>query len=136
MAALTADRNTPRIEGVYFRYPVAASVVVYKGALVMLDAAGNATPGAAATGQIAAGLAIQHADNAAGSPGAVHVTVEKGVFRFANSAAADEIFQADVGGDCFIVDDQTVAKTNGSSSRSVAGKIMAVDSLGVWVRID
>jgi hypothetical protein len=32
-----------------------------------------------------------------------------------------------------VVDDQTVAKTNGSSSRSVAGIIRDVDADGVWV---
>lgn len=41
---------------------------------------------------------------------------------------------ADIGSDCYIVDDQTVAKTNGTNTRSVAGKIMDVDAQGVWVR--
>ena len=49
--------------------------------------------------------------------------------------AADAIVRADVGADCYIVDDQTVAKTNGSNTRSVAGKIIAVDADGVWVKI-
>jgi hypothetical protein len=34
-----------------------------------------------------------------------------------------------------VVDDQTVAKTNGSSTRSVAGIVRQVDSDGVWVEI-
>ena len=59
--------------------------------------------------------------------------VRRGCFRFANSASADAIALADVGADCYIVDDQTVALTNGSSTRSVAGKIHDVDSSGVWV---
>jgi hypothetical protein len=33
----------------------------------------------------------------------------------------------------FIVDDETVAKTNGSSTRSVAGICRGVDAQGVWV---
>ena len=37
---------------------------------------------------------------------------------FANSASGDLITAAEVGSDCYIVDDQTVAKTNGSSTRS------------------
>ena len=40
-----------------------------------------------------------------------------------------------MGSDCYIVDDQTVAKTNGTNTRSVAGKIIAVDADGVWVKI-
>ncbi|SMF86270.1 hypothetical protein SAMN06265365_1873, partial [Tistlia consotensis] len=55
-------------------------------------------------------------------------------FRFAN-AAADPVDLADVNTDCFIVDDQTVAATNGTNTRSVAGKVRDVDQLGVWVEI-
>ena len=52
----------------------------------------------------------------------------------ANSAAADQITAADIGNDCYGVDDQTVAKTNGANTRSVAGKIYDVDAQGVWVK--
>jgi len=65
----------------------------------------------------------------------VTVPVRTGVFRFANSAGADEIALADVGADAWIVDDQTVAKTDGTASRSKAGRIMDVDAHGVWVSI-
>ena len=47
--------------------------------------------------------------------------------------SADAITLADVGSDCYIVDDQTVAKTNGTNTRSVAGKVFDVDADGVWV---
>ena len=58
----------------------------------------------------------------------------------ASAASAETIgvpveHQADVGADCYIVDDQTVAKTNGTNTRSVAGKIIAVDADGVWVKL-
>ena len=43
MVALTEDRNTPRRQGDDFVFPMAASVTIFAGALVMLDAAGNAT---------------------------------------------------------------------------------------------
>ena len=52
---------------------------------------------------------------------------------FANSASADLISLADIGADCYIVDDQTVAKTSGTNTRSVAGKVFDVDADGVWV---
>jgi hypothetical protein len=46
------------------------------------------------------------------------------------------ITRAEIGDDCYIVDDSTVAKTNpGGNTRSVAGKIVDVDAKGVWVRI-
>ena len=70
-----------------------------------------------------------------GANGAISVQVKRGTFKYGNSSAGDLIAQADVGADCYIVDDQTVAKTNGSSTRSVAGKIIAVDADGVWVKI-
>ena len=62
--------------------------------------------------------------------GAVNGTAEAGTFAFANSASGDLIARADIGNDCYIVDDQTVAKTNGSSTRSIAGKVYDVDADG------
>ena len=46
---------------------------------------------------------------------------------------SDAVVQADLGKTCYIYDDETVAKTNGSSARSAAGKIVGIDSDGVWV---
>lgn len=134
MAALSIERQTPRRDGVNYARPVAASVKIYEGAIVMLDSSGNAKPGATATGQVADGVAQGTADNSTGLAGAKTVTVEKGVFRFANSAAADLISAAEIGDNCYIVDDQTVAKTDGTGTRSVAGKIEDVETAGVWIR--
>jgi hypothetical protein len=131
---LTEDRNTPRREGVEFSYPMAANITIFGGALVMLNASGLATRGAAATGQRAAGVALERKTNGA-TAGATSVRVAPGVYCFRNSTAGDEIVQADVGAQCFIADDDQVAKTNGSSTRSVAGIVMAVEAAGVWVRV-
>ena len=92
-----------------------------------------AAAGATATTLKAVGVAERRADNSAGAAGAIRVRCRKGPHLFANSAAADAIALADVGADCFIVDDQTVAKTNGANTRSVAGKVFDVDADGVWV---
>lgn len=135
MVALTADRNTPERDGRTFEYPVAASIKLFSGAMVMLDASGNATKGAAATGQVAVGRAEATVDNSAGAAAAKTVPVRAGVFRFANSAAGDAVTKAEIGDTCYIADDQTVAKTDGSSTRSAAGTIVDVDAQGVWVRI-
>lgn len=135
MAALTADRNTPQKEGEIIVLPAAAAKKFYAGALVALDAAGRATPGAAATTLKGLGRCEQAIDNSAGAAGAVSVEIRRGVFRFANSAAGDAITAVEIGADCYIVDDQTVAKTNGGTTRSVAGRIMDVDAQGVWVRL-
>lgn len=135
MAALTAGRNTPKRDGKDFSRPVAANVKIFQGALVCLSAAGWATPGAVATTLKADGIAKAEADNTGGANGAIKVEVEKGVFPFANSAAGDAITAADIGAVAYIVDDQTVAKTNGGATRSAAGTIVDLDAAGVWVRI-
>lgn len=134
MAALTAPRNTSERGGAVLGFPVKANAKIFVGALVVLSA-GFAAPGSVATTLIAAGRAEETADNTGGADGAITVQVRRGTFKFGNSASTDLIAQADVGADCYIVDDQTVAKTNGSNTRSRAGKIVAVESDGVWVQI-
>lgn len=134
MPALTAARNTPTRDGKDFTRGVATGVTIYQGALVCLTAAGFATPGAVSTTLKADGRAKVTVANP-GANGAVTVEVEKGIFRFGNSASGDLITIADIGANAFIVDDQTVAKTNGTSTRSIAGVIVDVDAQGVWVRI-
>ncbi|MFO1351910.1 MAG: hypothetical protein U1F68_15050 [Gammaproteobacteria bacterium] len=135
MAALTADRDTPLRDGKQFEFPVAASTKIYAGALVALNSSGLAVPGSTSTTLKCVGRADAQADNSAGAASAINVKTRRGVFRFGNSSAGDLIALADVGASCYIVDDQTVAKTNGGSTRSVAGVIRDVDASGVWVEI-
>ena len=134
MAALSKDKDTVLRDGVLFHFPVAAATTIFAGGLVVLNA-GEAEPGSVATGLIAVGRAEEQADNSAGAAGDIKVPVRRGLFRFENSAAADEITLAEVGTTCYIVDDQTVAKTNGGATRSAAGIVRDVDALGVWVEI-
>mgnify|MGYP004455256631 CR=1 FL=1 len=132
--ALAKNRNTPARDGNTLSIGVAAGVHIFAGALVALTAAGTATPGAVATTLKGAGRAIGEVDNSDGGAGDASVEIEKGVFRFANSAAADLITAADIGNSAYIVDDETVAKTNGGATRSIAGTIFDVDAAGVWVK--
>lgn len=132
MAALTQARNTTQKVGDVFDFPGKAATTVHQGGLVVLDA-GFAAPGRAALGLVAVGRA--ELTVAAVSAGDALVPVRRGIFKFANSAAADAIAQADAGADCYIVDDQTVAKTNGGNTRSRAGQIVGVDADGVWVQV-
>lgn len=133
MTALTQDRNTLRRDGLQIEPPVAANVRIWAGSLVAINPAGLAVPGATAANLKGAGVAERRADNTGGTAGAIRVRLRRDPHRFANSAAADAITLADLGADCFIVDDQTVAKTNGTNTRSVAGKVFDVDADGVWV---
>lgn len=132
MTALTQDRNTPRRDGDLFSLPVDGGSKIFAGAIVMLNAAGYAVPGATATGQICAGRAEDQADNTAGADGALNINVRSGVFKFANSG---DVTLTHIGDTCYIVDDQTVSISDGTSTRSAAGKVVGVESDGVWVRM-
>lgn len=132
MAALTTDRDTKERSGRKLCLPVAASITCYAGGLAARDANGRATPGATATTLRGVGRFAEQVEGGAVA-GAVKVEIEKGIFCFANSTSTDALTTADIGNDCYIVDDQTVAKTNGSNTRSVAGRVFDVDGQGVWV---
>lgn len=137
MPALTEDRNTPVWGDSNRRVgDVAAATVIYAGAIVMRDVSGNLTEGATATGLTGVGVAVERVDNSSGAAADLTVEYQECTARFANSAAADELTKADIGNLCYAVDDQTVAKTDGTSTRSKAGIVAGVDAQGVWVRFD
>lgn len=133
MPPLTADRDTVRRDGTAFEFPVKTAVKLFAGSIGVIDATGYLTKGAVATTLKAVGIVQEQIDNTDGADGAVNGKVRRGVFCLANSSAGDLIARADIGADCYIVDDLTVAKTNGTNTRSVAGKIRDVDARGVWV---
>lgn len=134
--ALTQDRiGAIQRDSKQFSFPVAAATKIFAGGLVCINAGGYATKGAVATTLKTVGVAEEQVDNSGGANGDKQVPVRRGTFRFKNSSAGDAIALADVGADCYVVDDETVAKTNGTSTRSVAGKIRDVDANGVWVEI-
>lgn len=131
--ALAVDRNTPMKDGELIPAPVATNVKIYAGALVAANATGYATPGATATTLTYLGRAEEYVDNTGGADGAKTVLIRrKKAFKFKN-AGADLVTQAELGKTCYIVDDETVAKTNGTSTRSAAGTVLGVDTDGVWI---
>lgn len=133
--ALSADRSTHMKDGELISVPVAAGAVIYAGALVVADANGYAAPGSTATGLTALGRSEQAVDNTGGSNGDKTVLVRRNkAFKFKNSGS-DPVDQASLGKTCYIVDDETVAKTDGTGTRSAAGKVLGVESDGVWVEI-
>lgn len=135
MTILANDRTTPKRTGNRLSLPVAAGALLYAGSIVCVNAAGFATRGATSNTLVAMGVAQQRVDNSVGVDGALRVEVEaNGAWLMANSASTDQITLAQVGSQCFLVDDQTVAKTNGGATRSAAGWVVDVDASGVWVR--
>ncbi|QND45207.1 hypothetical protein HB780_05480 (plasmid) [Rhizobium lusitanum] len=134
MTALTVDRPTPERSGDTRGIPAAAGAVLHAGAMGAINAAGTAVPMSTALNLKGVGRVEKPVDNTSGAAGDLVAEIRRGVFRFNNSASTDAITQADIGSDCYGVDDQTVAKTNGTNTRSVAGKVFDVDTQGVWVQ--
>ena len=133
MTAIANERDTQRRDGGMAAYGVLAATKVWAGTLVVLTAAGYAQGGAVATTLKAAGVADETVDNT-GASGDLKVRVRRdGWFRFTNGTAGDLITIADIGNSAYILDNQTVVKTDGSAARSVAGKIRDVDAQGVWI---
>lgn len=133
MTALTVDRNTPHKDAEIIGFQVGANVKIFGGSLVVANAAGFAVPGLTATTVTYLGRAEESVNNLGGADGAKTVLVRrKKAFKFGN-LPADLVTQADVGKNCYIVDDQTVAKTNGGNTRSIAGQVLAVEPDGVWI---
>lgn len=129
MTALTSNYDAERKDGILVAYKVAADAVIFKGALVCLDADGYLVPAADAVGLKFAGVAYEKGDNADGADGDVTVRVWKdGSFRIAKAAAA----QADLGGPAYCLDDNTVAT---SSTQSIkAGTVVELCG-GAAVRV-
>lgn len=135
MVALTSPRNTPAALGDVRAFPLPAGGKVFAGAIVALTAAGFAAGATATAANVTVGRADETVDNGEGANGDAKVKVRRGVFRFANSGGADAIALTEVGKPCFVVDDQTVAKTDNAGARPAAGKVFDVDAQGVWVEI-
>lgn len=127
----TGERNTFEREGRTFSHPLKAGAVINRGVIVVLEA-GAAKAGAAGAGLVAVGISEESTDQTAGD---TRVKAKLGCFLLANSAT-DPIAAADVGSDCYVEDDITVAKTDDTGALSLAGKVRAIADGGVWVEFD
>lgn len=134
MVALTADRNTPEASGVERIGLLGAAQSIFMGSILMRNASGHLIKGAVAAGSFGVGRAEDRGTSI--TAGVTSQRYRPGVHRFANATAGDLIVTADIGAACYVLDDQTVAKTNGGATRSPAGIIDNVDATGVWVRFD
>jgi len=139
MAALTAGKNTPFVGDKFVKFgkqPVAASTVIYTGALVAFNASGYLTPGAVSAALVAGGVARDYADNSSGADGDVEIEVWGGLFWVGNGTGGDEITLAHVGSPCYYLDDQTVSNNDGTGTRSAAGTILDVNATdGVLIKV-
>jgi hypothetical protein len=134
--ALTTDRNTRSREGDQFTYPVAAGARIFAGAITMLNTSGYAVPGGSGAEQICIGRAEEQVDNSAGADGDLTITVRSGVFKYANNILGRRaIGPENIGTFCYAETDDMVAKLDIGGTLSVAGRVVGVDTDGVWVRM-
>ncbi|VXD04164.1 hypothetical protein [Pseudomonas sp. 9Ag] len=131
MSALTRDRNTPLMNATVIAVLVASNAKIFAGALVVANANGYAAPGSTAVGLTYLGRAEDSVDNTGGADGAATVPVRRlNAFKWGNDGS---ITQAHQGKTAYIVDDQTLAATDGTGTRSAAGRIVGIESDGVWI---
>jgi hypothetical protein len=117
-------------------YGIKASTTVYRGQIAILksgvliatpDATTNVVVGV--VDKAGPGTANSGPGIAGGSTdGAVTAEIQTGAFFFACSTSSDALTVADIGSTVYVYDQVTVAKTDGSSSRPVAGKLVQIDT--------
>lgn len=118
-----------------FAIGLAASTHVYQGSLVAINQAGNLVPASADASLHVVGVAEEEVDNSSGSAGDLSCAPRRGVFYLANSSSTDAITDADIDRPCYVVDDNTVARTSNGGARPVAGIVVGVDGFGVAVSV-
>ena len=128
MTATTTPINTEYRDGVLIPIALAASAIVLQGTFAVVGTNGFALASAAVGGDDQVCVGIWEND------GLVRRNKQ---FLVANSAT-DPVTQAELGSQVYIEDNQTVAKTDGTGTRSVAGRFMGFDTeytTHVWVEI-
>ncbi|MBA2686856.1 MAG: hypothetical protein H0U64_02025 [Gemmatimonadaceae bacterium] len=136
MAALTANRDTLEMASAHSQLHSEIgtdATQYYKGGIICVSTVtGKMVKGTTATTLIAIGRCEENV--LTGTSNTREINARSGTFKFGNSSAADLIAADDIGKACYIVDDQTVALTDGTGTRSRAGIIekVAADG-GVYV---
>lgn len=111
---------------------VKGGVHIFQGALLVVEkGVGLAKPGVVDTDLQAIGVAEYEVDASAASDGAMYVHAKPGRWGGFNSGTSgDAITSLDVGNAVYVIDDNTVGKTDGSAARSAAGTFMGFDDRG------
>jgi len=139
MTALAMDRLTDQLgtpEMVLpqlLSFPVEADTIIYGGALVAINASGNAVPASSSSALRCVGRCEKVADNRTaahggpgpGTAGAIQVSVHAGVFYFNSGTGADLISIATLQL-CFASDDNTVNATDAGGTRPCVGPVLNV----------
>ena len=144
MTAQTADRKVPKLGDVntvfpvLLAFPVEANTSIFEGALVAINAAGNAIPASQATplekivgvcNRQALNLAIggttsPEAGIATGVAGSIKVTVLQGAWYFNANTDGGNFTLGTFGANVFASDDNTVSLSDGGGTRPYAGYVL------------
>jgi len=142
MTAITEPRDTPWRDCILVPLPVAKGEVIPMGAIVCVSVTGFAVNGSEDATLKYAGCADESVDNSAGEDGTQFINVRANkAFKWASDGT---ITQASLLTRAYIVDNQTLSAENGGTpaegetpageaTRSSAGKIILIESDGVWI---
>lgn len=124
--AANKDRLVKTVGGIQ-SFPVEDDKHIYKGALVVANAAGYAEPATNAIGKVLLGIAYEECDNTLTphSQGGKSVRVIRGGTFLLTTA---DLVQADVGILCYVEDDDTVNDAGTATQGIVAGIVVEVVS--------
>jgi len=136
MTAITKGRAYRTMEPGLRSHPIAANIVLLRGAMCFVNGSGYADM-STGNGLKCLGVSPADQDNAGGANGAFRAVFEcDRDFDFAIGTSADALTDADVGATVYAIDNATVGKTNGSSSRAVAGTLTEISNGRAFVRIN
>lgn len=125
MSAATTPRNTLQIIApIDIELPIKSGATLIVGCMANVDANGDLTNAADTASERCAGNV--QSINAAGTK----AIIRRGIFRYENGAT---ITAASIGVNATVGDNQTVSLAASTTNDVVAGKIVHVDTAGVWV---
>lgn len=134
MTALAAPNTKVGNKGpinMVFGRTTKAGKVFYAGAAVALEPVGKfLVPASSAPGLIACGILDldnkPSVDTTLGVDGDTTLVVKCGVFPFSIGSSGDALVKADELNDVFMIDDNTVGKTDGGLGRAVMGQLFLI----------
>lgn len=126
-------------DGELFPVPLLAAALILQGTFAVIDNTGYgiASDDVGGADQVCLGVWDGSAENT-GADGDVHGLVRRNKQFLLRNSATDPVSQADLGVQVYIEDNQTIAKTDGTGTRSLAGRFMGFDTQYedcVWVEV-
>lgn len=126
-------------DGELMPIPLLAAAVILQGTFAVVDGTGHgiASDDVGGADQICLGIWDHSAENT-GANGDLLGLVRRNKQFLVRNSTVDPVTQADFGIQVYVEDNQTIAKTDGAGTRSLAGRFMGFDTQFddcVWVEI-